>query len=92
MQSAWWQDFGEWLVELLLWVPRKVFEMLLDGLASVIEAIPVPDFMSGLQGWVSGLSPAIAYFGGPLQFQAGMSFVLSAWVIRFVIRRIPVVG
>jgi len=88
----WWQDFGQWLIDLLLWVPRKIFELLLDGLASVVEAIPVPSFMSGLEGWVSGLSSAIAYFGAPLQLEAGMGFVLTAWVIRFTIRRIPVIG
>lgn len=92
MQAAWWTDFGQWLIDLLLWFPRKVFQLLLEGIASVIGAIPVPEFMSSLGSWVSSIDPAIAYFGGPLQFGAGMSFVLTAWVIRFVLRRIPVVG
>lgn len=87
-----WDGFKQWLLDLLLWIPRKVWELLLDGLASFVEAIPVPEFMSNLGSWVSGIDPAIAYFGGPLQLGTGMTFVALAWVIRFAIRRIPVIG
>lgn len=92
MQAAWWTDFGQWLMDLLLWVPRKLFSLLLDSLASVLEAIPVPDFMSGLAGWASALDPAIAYFSAPLQIGTGIGFVFAAYVLRFAIRRIPVIG
>lgn len=86
------QRILDWCVELLLWVPRKLWELILDGLAGLIESIPVPTFMSNLGSWVSGIDPAIAYFGGPLQLGTGMTFVALAWVIRFAIRRIPLVG
>ncbi|HMN47465.1 MAG TPA: hypothetical protein PKE27_23025 [Povalibacter sp.] len=86
------QRILDWFVELLLWVPRKLWELLLDGLATVIEAIPAPGFMANLESWVSGLDPAIAYFGGPLQLGTGMTFVAVAYVLRFAIRRLPVVG
>lgn len=82
----------QWLFDLLLWWPRKMWELLLDGLASVIEAIPVPEFMQNLTSWVSNIDPAIAYFGAPLQLGTGMTFVALAWVIRFAIRRIPLIG
>jgi hypothetical protein len=86
------QRILEWVVELLLWVPRKIWELLLDGLATLIEAIPVPSFMQNLGNFVGGIDPAIAYFGAPLQLETGMGFVLAAWVIRFALRRIPVIG
>lgn len=33
------------LLDALLWIPKKMFELLLDGIAYVIEQIPPPDFM-----------------------------------------------
>lgn len=80
------------LVDLLLWVPHKLYALVLDALASVLEAIPVPEFMENLGSLVAGLDPAIAYFAAPLQLGTGMTWVFSAMVLRFLIRRIPVIG
>lgn len=82
----------EWTVDLLLWIPQKLYELILDGFAAVIEAIPVPDFMSSLGSLLAGMDPAIAYFAAPLQLGTGMTWVFSALVIRFLIRRLPVIG
>lgn len=88
----WLTRFGQWLLEALLWVPQKLYELVTDALATVIENIPVPDFMTNLGSMVAGLDPAIAYFGGPLQLGTGLTWVFSALVLRFLIRRIPVIG
>jgi hypothetical protein len=86
------QRILEWVVELLLWVPRKVYEMFLDGAASMFEAIPVPGFMSQLGNYAAGLDPALGYFLAPLQLEVGLGFVMLAYIIRFAIRRLPVIG
>lgn len=86
------QRILDWFVELLLWVPRKVYEMLLDGIASFFESIPAPDFMTSLGNYASALDPAIGYFVAPLQLGAGLTIVVVAYIIRFAIRRLPVVG
>lgn len=86
------QRILEWMVDLLLWWPRKLWEMMLDGLASLFEAIPVPDFMTNLGSFFSGLDPGIAFFLQDLQFGLGVGMIISAYTIRFVIRRIPVIG
>lgn len=80
------------LVALLLWFPAKVWELLLDGLASFLEWIPVPEFMQDLGSLFSSLDPAILYFTAPMQLGTGVTMILGAAAIRFVIRRIPVVG
>jgi hypothetical protein len=88
----WLDDFADWLKEVLLWIPRKLWELVLDGLATLIEAIPVPTFMENLGDLFAGLSPAIGYFVQPLEVETGISFIIIASIIRFAIRRIPVVG
>ena len=81
--------FG-WLVDLLLWVPLKLYTLLLAGLATVFEAIPLPSWASGLS--FAGIHPAIAYFGAPMQFDLGLTCIVGGTLLRFLIRRIPVIG
>lgn len=85
-------DFAAWLKDLLLWVPLKLWELLLDGLASVIEAIPVPDFVNSAQGYFNGISPQILWVLNLFAVPEGMTMVMAALVLRFVVRRLPVVG
>lgn len=86
------QRILDWLVDLFLWVPRKLLEIFLDGLASFFEAIPVPEFMENLGNYASALDPAIGYFVAPLQLGTGLGFVILAYILRFAIRRLPVIG
>jgi len=85
LNAAW-----AWLIDLLLWVPLQVYGLALDGLATVLEAIPAPEWIVAAD--FSGVHPAIAYFGGAFEIGYGISALLSAMVLRFVIRRIPVIG
>lgn len=86
------QRILEWLLEAFLWVPRKVYEMITDGLASFVEGLPVPPFMSDLSSFVSGLDSSVAYFASPLHIGSGLGIIIAAYVIRFLIRRIPLIG
>lgn len=82
----------EFLLDLLLWAPRQLWVIFLDGLASFLEWIPVPSFMEDLGSFFGDLDPAILYFVAPMQIGAGVTMILGAAVVRFIIRRIPVVG
>jgi hypothetical protein len=86
------QRILDWLLEALLWLPRKMYELVTDGLGSFIEGIPVPEFMQNLSGWVSGLDPTVAYFAAPLHIGAGLGILIAAYIIRFLIRRVPLIG
>jgi hypothetical protein len=81
-----------WLKDLLLWLPRKLCELILDGLAVVIEAIPVPGFLDSAPGWLGGIEPTIVYFLEGFAFAEGLTIIFSAYVLRFLIRRLPIVG
>lgn len=80
-----------WLLDVLLWAPKKLYELICDGLASVIEAIPAPSWLTGANPFAS-IDPGIVYFGEALQLGEGVTIILSAYLLRFVIRRIPLIG
>ena len=81
-----------WLKDLLLWLPRKLTELVLDGLAALIEAIPVPDFLSSAPGFLGGIDPTLVFFLNGFAFAEGLTIIFSAYVLRFLIRRLPIVG
>lgn len=82
----------EWLLAALLWLPRKIWQLLLEGLAAIINAIPVPDFLSGLGTAWAAIGGPIFYFLDIAQFDVGLPMVLGAWMMRFLLRRVPVIG
>lgn len=85
-------SFKDWLRDLLLWVPRKIWELLLDGLAAVIEAIPVPAWLADIGDVFDAIPDGVVYFAQALQLPAGLSMVIAAYVLRFLIRRLPIIG
>lgn len=84
--------FKDWLRDVLLWVPQKLWDLLLDGLAAIIEAIPAPDFITNASAFFGGIPSGVAYFAAPFQLGTGVAFLVTAYVLRFLIRRIPVIG
>ena len=82
---------------LFLWqaidfLPRHLWVLLLQGLAKVVNDIPVPSWLSAAPADFSSLPPWVVYFASALQIGPGLSIVVSAYVARFILRRIPLVG
>ena len=85
------QGFG-WIVEFVLWCVVKLFLMLGDALLYVLELVPVPDWLTAA-GTNLGLVPGdVWYFLEPFHFGTGLSWMLGALLLRFMIRRLPVIG
>lgn len=82
----------QWLLENLDALARHVWSGVLDAAASVLEAIPVPAWFSEAPNWVGGIPPAVVWFLSPFELGTGLGIVMAAWVIRFLIRRLPIVG
>ena len=80
-----------WFLDAALWVFHTVYELLLQGLLVVVNALPVPSWLAGSDPF-SSIDPGIAWFLEALQIPEGIAIVLGAYVIRFLIRRLPVVG
>ena len=85
-------DFAEWLKDLFLWLPLKLWELLLDGLAGVLDAIPVPGFITSAQGYFNGVGGNVLWTLNLFAVPEGMAMVMTALLLRFVVRRIPFIG
>jgi len=85
-------EFGEWLKDLFLWLPLKLWELLLDAFASLIEAMPVPEFLTQAQGYFSGVGSNVLFVLDLFAVPQGMTMIMGALILRFVIRRIPLIG
>lgn len=86
------QEFLDSVVDAFLWIPLKLYQALLSGLATVLESIPVPDWATGVSGLASGISPTVMYYVEPFNLGTGLSILFSAYGVRFLIRRIPFIG
>lgn len=85
-------DFANWLKDVLLWVPRKLWAELLDGLASLLTAIPTPDFVIQAQNAFGDIPANVVFFATKFAVPEGIAMALAAYGIRFLIRRIPIIG
>jgi hypothetical protein len=80
------------IVDALLWIPRKLFELLMDGLGSLIEMIPVPSWFADATGYSAGIPAEIVFWVSPFELGYGVTVIMSAYLLRFIIRRLPIIG
>jgi len=85
-------DFSAWIVKVILWLPFKIIEILVDGLVEVVKIIPGCDCFQGVAGLVSAIPPSVWWFLNIAQFPAGLSFIAAALLARFALRRLPFIG
>lgn len=81
-----------WIVGFFEWCVVKVFVLIFDAVVALLSLIPVPEWISGIAGNIGGIDDGVLFFIAPLQFSTGMTWVVAAYVLRFLIRRLPVVG
>jgi len=67
-----------------------LFMKLLNGLATLFESIPVPDFVAKIPTYQ--LPEFFLYLTDILQVYEGCQIVMGAYLIRFIIRRLPFIG
>lgn len=80
------------LKDLLLWVPRTIWKELLSALAGILSAIPVPTWLQQIAGFQDAIPSGVGYFLHILKVPQGLVIIMAAYGIRFLIRRIPVIG
>lgn len=88
-------DFGcyfDWLGNEIYLVLLSIIDSVLQGIASILAAIPVPAFASNPASLVNAISADIWYFVSAFEFGYGMGAYGAALGLRFLIRRIPFIG
>ena len=68
-----------------------VYESILLGISNLFSLIPAPAFLDNINASLS-IPSSVAFFAAPMQFQFGIGVIVSAYTIRFLIRRIPIIG
>jgi hypothetical protein len=79
------------LIDIVLWVPRQLFGLLVDGVELMLNWIPEIDIVD-LQGVFDGLGGQLLYFLTVFEFDYGMTAMMTALIARFILRRIPFIG
>lgn len=74
------------LKELFKWIMVQI----LNAVAAFIEWIPVPDFLQNIGNFQ--LPDTVIYFTTLFQVPEGMAIMVSAYTLRFFLRRLPIVG
>lgn len=84
--SCWLQWLADEFKAFFLWV----YDSLMGGFAKLIELIPVPDFLENLHSTV--MTPTVSWFLEPFELPYGLAAIVTAYIARFILRRIPLIG
>lgn len=85
-------DALEWLKGALLFIPRWIWSGILGALGALIKAIPVPDFFATWASSAGAMSSSVVWFLDLVQFKFGVVTVGGALLLRWLLRRIPLIG
>jgi Protein of unknown function (DUF2523) len=85
-------QLATWLQAMFIALPLYLLGLLLAGLNTLLQDIPVPSFFSGAAGYISSIPAFPAFLLQGLLIPQGLAIVISAYVIRFLIRRLPFIG
>lgn len=85
-----WNDFLTLIVDLLLWIPRKIYEYIADSILYFVGLLPDDSF--NVENSLNGWSGDVLYFLTLFEIQYGITAIFTALIARFILRRIPVIG
>ena len=83
-----WDKFWETIQSLFDWLFGKI----LDALIAMLSAIPVPDFIQNAGSAIQQSFGYMTWGAGMLELEFGMAVCFGAYLLRFMIRRLPIVG
>jgi hypothetical protein len=81
-----------WVYTFTDWAVNEVIGLIMTGLAAVLSLIPVPAFLTNAGGVMGAMPPGVAYLAQAFEIPAGVAILISAYTIRFFIRRLPIIG
>lgn len=85
-------EIWNWIYNALMWLPRFTVHELLTGIASLLNGIPVPSFITNAASYINQLPSSFGYWFQLLHLGFGLQVVLSAMLLRWLIHKIPFIG
>jgi hypothetical protein len=85
-------EFGLWLFSFVTWGLEQCWSLLCQGLGLVLAAIPVPAWLANAGNVVGAMPPGVAYLAQAFMIPQGIAMIVGAYTLRFVVRRLPLIG
>ena len=86
------QQLWDAFKSLILWIFPWLYHRLLEALSAVLMGIPVPDCFGQASNLFASISPDVMFWLQPVHLDTFICIIVCAYVIRFLIRRIPFIG
>lgn len=87
------QELLDFIYDILLWIPKFLFKQITDFLLYLLSLIPDPGISNAIQSIFDLFNqPNIAYFLQLAHAADGFALISTAYLARFVLRRIPGIG
>lgn len=88
----WLQDAFDSAIDFIETLPQWIFSEVAEGIVSFFNAIPVPSFFRQAASSMQSIPPEVLFFAHMFRLDFGVTTVLVAYMLRFVIRRLPIIG
>lgn len=89
---TWLSDAYDSIINFFKELPAWLFGKFAEGIVEFYNSIPVPDFFATAQQAFSSIPPEVVFFAESFQIGPGITMVLGAYLLRFILRRIPFIG
>lgn len=86
------KEFADWLWNGMKQLLLLGLQTLLDASASLIEKLPALPQAGDLASVMGALPSGVWWFLWPMHLSTGLVMIGIAYAIRFLIRRMPIVG
>lgn len=83
---------AQFLMDLVLWGPRLLYTELMDFLGLLVGGFGFGERAADIMSMLQSLETHFGYFYDLFLCQQGITLCFSAVIVRFIIKRLPVVG
>lgn len=83
-------NFFTFLLDVFLLVPRLIYEAFIHGALFIVDSLPTGT--TDPQATLDAVPTSIIYFLTVFEFNFGLTVIFTAYIARFLLRRIPVIG
>lgn len=84
------QDFFDLILDIVLWVPRYIYSFIGDVIIAFLDWLPQDSI--NVQGALDGWGGDFLYFMGVFEVDYGITAIFTAYIARFLLRRVPIIG